>query len=61
MSNGPTLRERMARLETLVEGLIEHNQTRDKWMLRVLGGLVVGVILLGLPGCIRLLGGAGVV
>jgi len=54
----PTLRERMARLETLVEGLIDANKKRDRWMLRILGGLVVGVILMGLPGCIRLLNGA---
>ena len=53
----PTLRERMARLETLVEGLIDANKKRDRWMLRILGGLVVGVILMGLPGCIRLLNG----
>lgn len=53
----PTLRERMARIETLVEGLIDHNKIRDRWTLRLLGTLVAGVILLALPGCIRLLSG----
>ncbi|KKK91130.1 hypothetical protein LCGC14_2716060 [marine sediment metagenome] len=53
----PTLRERMARLETLVEGLIEHNKVRDRWTLRIIGGLVIGVVLMGLPGCVRLLAG----
>ena len=43
---GPTLRERMARLETLMENHIKHHEIRDRWMMRVLGGLVVGVILL---------------
>ena len=57
----PTLRERMARVEVLIEGLVKHNETRDKWMMRVLGGLVVGVILFALPGCFRLLAGVGVV
>lgn len=53
----PTLRERMARIETLVEGLVKHNETRDKWMMRILGSLVVGVLLFALPGCVRLLAG----
>ena len=61
MSNGPTLRERMARIETLVEGLVRHNETRDKWMMRILSGLVIGVLLFALPGCVRLLAGFGVV
>lgn len=53
----PTLRERLARVETLIEGLIEHNRVRDRWTLRIIAGLVVGVILMGLPGCVRLLNG----
>ncbi|KKN57530.1 hypothetical protein LCGC14_0561470 [marine sediment metagenome] len=59
MSNGSTLRERMARLETLVEALIEHNKVKDRWMLRIVGSLVVGVIMLALPGCIHLFTGTG--
>lgn len=60
----PTLRERMARLETLVENQItlmtnhiKHHETRDQWLMRILGTLVVGIVLFALPGCIRLLGG----
>jgi len=60
MSNGPTLRERMARLETLMENHIAHHERRDQWMMRILGALVVGVILFALPGCVRLLAGIGV-
>ena len=58
MSDNRTLRERLTALEVLVAGLIEHNKTRDRWTLRILGGLVVGVVLMGLPGCVRLLGRA---
>jgi len=53
------LGERMARIETLVEGLIEHNRVFHKWLLTLLGGLALGVVLIGLPGCVRLLGGGG--
>ena len=55
----PTLRERMARIETLVEGLVKHNETRDRWMMRILSGLAIGVVLFALPGCVRLLVGVG--
>lgn len=57
MTDGPTLRERIARLETLMENHIKHHEVRDAWFLRILGGLVVGVILVALPGCVRLLAG----
>jgi hypothetical protein len=56
----PTLRERMAVLETLMKNHIAHHEKRDQWMMRILGGLVIGVILFALPGCIELLGGIGV-
>lgn len=46
---GPTLRERMARLEILMENHIKHHETRDRWLMRVLGGLVVGIVLLAVP------------
>jgi len=49
----PTMRERLARLEVLVEGLIYH----QRWTMGILSALVVGVFLFALPGCIRLLGG----
>ncbi len=54
---GPTLRERLARLETLMENHIHHHDARDKWMMKILGSLVVGVILLAVPGFWRWLGG----
>jgi hypothetical protein len=57
MSNTPTLRERLARLEVLMENHIHSHEIRDRWFLRVLGGLVIGVILLAMPGCARLLAG----
>lgn len=55
MSNGPTLRERMARIEMLLEGHIAQHEKRDRWVLR----LLVGIFLLALPGCIKLLSGIG--
>jgi len=60
----PTLRERMARMEekldfqtTLLTNHIAHHEKRDQWLLRILGTLVAGVILMALPGCIRMLYG----
>ena len=53
------LGERMARIETLVEGLVEHNRIRDRWMMGILSALVVGVLLFALPGCAEWLGGVG--
>lgn len=47
--------ERMARIETLVEGLVEHNRIRDKWMMGILSSLVVGMLLFAIPGCVNLL------
>lgn len=56
---GPTLRERMARLETMMENHIHRHKTRDRWMMRMLGRLVVvGIILLAVPVFVRWLGGA---
>ena len=51
MANGsrPSLRERIAVLETLMTNHIHHHEIRDKWMLGVVGGLVVGIILLAVP------------
>ena len=64
MSDNPTLRERIARLEVLVHAQtelfnrhIEHDRWRSRWLLRLLGSLAIGVILLGLPGCIKLFAG----
>lgn len=62
----PTLRERMARLETLMESQttlltnhIAHHAARNKWLMGILSALAVGFILMALPGCIRLLSGIG--
>ena len=46
MSNGSTLKERMAVLETKMDNHIHHHETRDKWMMGVLSGLVIGIVLL---------------
>lgn len=56
-NRGPTLRERLARLEVLMENHIKSHEARDRWMMRLLGSLIAGVILLALPGCIKLLAG----
>lgn len=52
-----TLRERMIRLETIMENHLHYHETRDKQMMRVLSGLTVGVILLAVPVLVRWLGG----
>lgn len=57
MSGGPTLRERIAVLETLMRNHIHSHDVRNKWLLGILGGLVVGFVLHGLPGFLSWLGG----
>jgi hypothetical protein len=49
----PTVKERLARVETLIEGLIYH----QRWTMGILSALVVGVFLFALPGCAEWLGG----
>ena len=49
MIERPTLRERMAVIETKIDNHIHHHEVRDRWMLCIVGGLVVGVILLAVP------------
>ena len=51
------LGERMARIEVLVEGLVEHNRIKDRWMMGILSALVVGVVLIGVGGGAGWLGG----
>jgi tartrate dehydratase beta subunit/fumarate hydratase class I family protein len=65
MSNGPTLRERMARIETLMENQItlfqDHiaqDRAKNARISRLLGALAVGVFLFALPGCAKLLAAA---
>lgn len=56
MSEGGTTKERLARLEVLLSNHIHHHETRDRWMMRILSALVVGVVLLATPGFLRWLG-----
>jgi len=66
MSNGPTLRERIATVETRLNAMdrriderhdeviqmhknhLHTHDRRDKWMMGILSGLVIGVVLLAL-------------
>jgi hypothetical protein len=48
--NEPTIRERLTRIETILENHIHHHELKDKWMIRIVGGLVSGIIMLILPG-----------
>jgi len=57
MTDKPTLRERMAVLETKMDNHIHHHEVRDKWMMVTLSGLVVGIILLAVPVFARWLSG----
>jgi hypothetical protein len=43
----PTVVERLARLETLVEGLIYH----QRWTMGIMATLAIGVFLFVLQGC----------
>ena len=44
----PTLRERMAVIETLMKNHLHTHDKRDKWMMGILSGLVIGIVLLAL-------------
>lgn len=52
-----TIKERLTRIETLLENHLLHHETRDKWMLRIIGGLVTGMALMVVPGFVRWLSG----
>lgn len=54
---GGTIKERLARLETIMCNHITHHENRDKWMLRILGTLVSGMVLMVTPGFVRWLAG----
>lgn len=54
---GGTIRERLARLEVLMYNHIAHHEARDKWMMRVLGTLVAGLILMVVPTFVKWLAG----
>jgi len=55
MSNirGDSIKERLARLETIMENHIAHHENRDKWMMRILGTLVSGMVLMVLPDFVK--------
>ena len=55
MSEG-TIKERLTRIETLLENHLEHHRRRDKWMLSIMGTLVAGMALMAIPGFVRWLG-----
>lgn len=50
---GGTIKERLARLETLMCDHITHHETNDRNKMRVISGLVVGLILAVSPGFIE--------
>lgn len=54
-----TIRERLTRIEVLIENHIRCHDARDRWMLRIVGGLVIGMVLVALPGCLMALGFTG--
>ena len=51
----PTTKERLTRIETLLENHLHTHDRRDKWMMGILSGLVIGIVLLAL----RLWAGGG--
>jgi len=55
MSEG-TIKERLTRIETMLENHLQHHETRDKWMLSIMGTLVAGMALMAIPGFVRWLG-----
>ena len=50
---GGTIKERLARLETMLCNHIRHHEIRDKWMMRILATLVSGLILMVTPGFVK--------
>lgn len=54
---GGTIKERLARLETMMCNHIAHHEEKDKWMIRIVGGLVSGIILMATPGFLEWLAG----
>jgi hypothetical protein len=52
-----TIKERLARLETMMGNHIAHHEIRDKWMMRILGTLVSSMVLMVVPGFVRWLAG----
>lgn len=53
IDKGGTIKERLTRLETLMNNHLEHHEKHDKWMLRIACGVAVGIILHAFPGFIK--------
>jgi hypothetical protein len=51
--SGDTIKERLTRIETLMENHLQHHENKDKWMLRIFGTLVTSMVLMVLPGFIK--------
>jgi hypothetical protein len=54
---GGTIKERLARLETLMCNHLAHHEKYSMWMIRVLASLTVAFILWVLPGTIQFISG----
>lgn len=54
---GGTIKERLARLETIMCNHITHHEAGDRARTRIISGLVVGLILAVLPGFIKWMAG----
>lgn len=53
---GGTIKERLARLETIMCNHIAHHEAGDQAKTRIISGLVIGLILAILPGFIKWMG-----
>ncbi len=49
-----TVKERLTRMEVMLCNHLTTHDKRDKWTMRILCGLVVGILLLGVPGAVKL-------
>ena len=54
---GGTIKERLARLETIMCNHIVHHEAEGRTRTRIISGLVVGLILAVLPGFIKWMAG----
>lgn len=54
---GGTIKERLARLETIMCNHIAHHEAGDVVKTRIISGLVIGLILAILPGFIKWMAG----
>ena len=54
---GGTIKERLARLETMMCNHIAHHEASDRTKTRIMSGLAIGIILAVTPGFIRWVAG----